>query len=225
MPSCSYREQRGSPGYRPWYYCHGRARQVTPFEDCRTESCHILAACAAKSARKEAPAMSDPDPTAAPAAPKKPRRLIDWDGPATLIVPSAPEGQSLRIYAAAEMKAHGQERGFKARLVERLGVDGNSIRSAISKVGPKAAPKPARTSAAPPRVGGDILDPPAVAVPPAPTVAASSSDWQAARDLVQHADPDELAEFVSAFDLTDRFDAFVVGLRRGRRGAVQPSLS
>ena len=198
MDTCLYREQRGSPGHPPWYYCQMRARQVRPDHDCRTDACRTLAAIAAKSARKEEPAMSEPI------------RRLKWDAPASQADPEFTD----------ELRKH--VRRMVASIAEQLDVAPVTVTGALrrqSKPGAAApAPQPSQPAAAAPQPAATAA-PAALAPTPAAPAVAPSDDWCVARDLVAHANPDELAEFFAAYDLSDRFDAFVTGLRRPRRSA------
>jgi len=144
------------------------------------------------------------------------KRRLNWGAPASEANPEYTAHRTLREHIRILVEG-GRDR--KA-LAEGLGINVASLNGAIKREGKagrrtksSAAPAaaPAEDQPADPAVGlADTFgaDQPALA---------ANADWVSARDLVAAADKDELAEFFSAYGLTDRFEAFVVGLRRGKR--------
>ncbi len=156
--------------------------------------------------------MSDQTSPTTPA-----KRRLNWDAPASEAEPEWTSERSLREHVRT-LVSGGRT---VSSIAEQLHVKPVTVSGALKRPDRPAATGPA------PVTGGGTPSPssPQSAAPSAPAALAAvptlaaSADWVACREMVAAADADELAEFFAAYSLSDRFDAFVTGLRRGRNQA------
>jgi hypothetical protein len=218
--TCPHHETRGDPR-APWHYCQLRAKQVTPLEDCTFARCRTSAAIAAKLARKDRETMAAAE-NIRPAAPPK-KSHTRWDAPANEANPDWPDTRTAREHARILVEAGRAPQA----IADDLGIKVTAVWAALkpptaTKQKPARQPRLATADVTGGGTGASSSPSPegtpsAVEGQPA---AAPSADWVVARELVAAADKDDLAEFFAAYNLTDRFEAFALGLRRGRRTAA-----
>ena len=144
MHPCKYRTQKGDDR-APWYYCHSKARQVRPGQDCNPAYCRILAATLKK--ETDDPAMTTAaavpaKPTATPVSVKNRRKGIAWDEPAYLVNEDWPKDKPLWEHCRDEMSAHGGQKGFSKTLTRAIDCSLSSMTSAIGTRERRAQPKP-----------------------------------------------------------------------------------
>ena len=168
--------------------------------------------------------------TAAPPAQGKPRKqkvFLKWDAPASETNPGWTSDRSLRAHVRTLKEGGRTTASLAAELGCNEGVIFAHLRKPDVAVGPATPAVPGQPDPIP-----AAAPPAAVAVPlpvgrgageaggVGPGGPGTNADWSRARDLLADVDTDDLAEFFSAYGLTDRFDGFRTGLHRGRNATA-----